>query len=57
MLWARQKYNLLRDKGTWNASTPEEEKIIALIAQVNKMLEKLKAQGLKKDQTLRQSVQ
>ena len=28
MLWARQKYNLLRDKGTWNALTTEEEKII-----------------------------
>ncbi len=43
MLWARQKYDLLRDKGTWNAPTPEEEKIIALTAQVNKMSEKLRA--------------
>ena len=43
MLWARQKYDLLKDKGTWNAPTPEEEKIIALTAQVNKMSEKLKA--------------
>ena len=43
MLWARQKYDLLRDKGVWNAPTPEEEKILALTAQVNKMSEKLKA--------------
>jgi len=45
MLWARQKYDLLKDKGTWNAPTPEEEKIIALTTQVNKMSEKLKARG------------
>ena len=49
MLWARQKYDLLRDKGTWNAPTPEEEKILALTAQVNKMSEKLKARGPKGD--------
>ena len=48
MLWARQKYDLLKDKGTWNAPTPEEEKIIALTAQVNKMSEKLKASMPKK---------
>jgi len=48
MLWARQKYDLLRDKGTWNAPTPEEEKILALTAQVNKMSEKLKAKKPKK---------
>ena len=50
MLWARQKYDLLRDKGVWNAPTPEEEKILALTAQVNKMSEKLKAGRVKKDQ-------
>ena len=49
MLWARQKYDLLRDKGTWNAPTPEEEKILALTAQVNKMSEKLRARGPKGD--------
>ena len=51
MLWARQKYDLLRDKGVWNAPTPEEEKIIALTAQVNKMSEKLKAKGPKKEKS------
>ena len=49
MLWARQKYDLLKDKGVWNAPTPEEEKIIALTAQVNKMSEKLKARGPKRE--------
>ena len=48
MLWARQKYDLLKDKGMWNAPTPEEEKIIALMAQVNKMSEKLRASIPKK---------
>ena len=42
MLWARNKYDLLRDKGTWNAPTDEEEKIIALQAQVKAMVKKLK---------------
>ena len=43
MLWARKKYDLLRDKGMWNTPTPEEEKILALTAQVNKMSAKLRA--------------
>ncbi len=42
MLWARNKYDLLRDKGTWNAPTDEEEKIIALQAQVKAMAKQLK---------------
>ena len=41
MLWARNKYDLLRDKGTWNAPTDEEEKIIALQAQVKAMAKQL----------------
>ena len=49
MLWARQKYDLLRDKGVWNAPTPEDEKILALTAQVNKMSEKLKAKKPKRN--------
>ena len=51
MLWARQKYDLLRDKGVWNAPTPEEEKILALTAQVNKMSEKLKAKKPRRNDT------
>lgn len=43
MLWARQKYDLLRDKGVWNDPTPEEEKTIALTAQVKKISEKTEA--------------
>ena len=50
MLWARQKYDLLRDKGVWNAPTPEEEKILALTAQVNRMSEKLKAEKPRKSE-------
>ena len=41
MLWARNKYDLLLDKGTWNAPTEQEEKIIALQAQVKEMAKKL----------------
>ena len=41
MLWARQKYDLLKEKGTWNAPTEDEEKIIALEAQVKKMEKQL----------------
>ena len=41
MLWARNKYDLLLDKGTWNAPTAEEEKIIALQSQVKEMAKKL----------------
>ncbi len=41
MLWARNKYDLLLDKGTWNAPTAEEEKIIALQTQVKEMAKKL----------------
>jgi len=41
MLWARNKYDLLRDKGMWNAPTEQEEKIIALQAQVKEMAKKL----------------
>ena len=41
MLWARNKYDLLLDKGTWNAPTEQEEKIIALQAQVKEMEKKL----------------
>ena len=41
MLWARNKYDLLIDKGTWNAPTEQEEKIIALQAQVKEMEKKL----------------
>ena len=41
MLWARNKYNLLLDKGTWNAPTEQEEKIVALQAQVKEMAKKL----------------
>lgn len=43
MLWARQKYDLLREKGTWNAPTEEEEKIIALEAQLKKMEKQMKS--------------
>ena len=49
MLWARQKYDLLKDKGTWNAPTPEEDKILALTVQEFKMSEKLKARKPKGD--------
>ena len=42
MLWARQKYYLLRDKGLWNASTQEEEKILALTAQIKQIENKWK---------------
>jgi len=42
MLWARQKFDLLKEKGTWNAPTDEEEKIIALETQVRKMEKRLK---------------
>ena len=41
MLWARNKYDLLQDKGTWNAPTEQEEKIIALQTQVREMAKKL----------------
>ena len=41
MLWARNKYDLLLDKGIWNAPTEQEEKIIALQAQVKEMAKKL----------------
>ena len=41
MLWARNEYDLLLDKGTWNAPTEQEEKIIALQAQVKEMEKKL----------------
>ena len=41
MLWARNKYDLLLDKGTWNAPTEQEEKIIALQAQLKEMEKKL----------------
>ena len=41
MLWTRNKYDLLLNKGTWNAPTEQEEKIIALQAQVKEMAKKL----------------
>ena len=41
MLWARNKYDLLLGKGIWNAPTEQEEKIIALQAQVKEMARKL----------------
>ena len=34
MLLARQKFELLRQKGVWNAPSEEEEKLIALRAEV-----------------------
>ena len=34
MLWARQKFDLLKDKGVWNAPSEEEEKLVALQAEV-----------------------
>ena len=34
MLWARQKFDLLKEKGVWNAPSEEEEKLIALRAEV-----------------------
>lgn len=43
MLWARQKYDLLREKGTWNVPTEEEEKIIALEAQLKKIEKQMKS--------------
>ena len=43
MLWARNKYDLLQDKGTWNAPTEEEEKIIALQTQIKEMAKKMQA--------------
>ena len=43
MLWTRQKYDILKEKGTWNAPTEEEEKIISLEAQVRKMENKFKS--------------
>ena len=43
MLWARNKYELLLDKGTWNTPTEQEEKIIALQAQLKEMEKKLTA--------------
>ena len=52
MLWARNKYDLLRDKGTWNAPTEQEEKIIALQAQVKEMAKKL---STKKSKTTNKS--
>ena len=51
MLWARQKYDLLREKGTWNAPTEEEEKIIALEAQVKKMEKQIKEKSKEKSQS------
>ena len=35
MLWARQKFDLLKDKGVWNAPSEEEEKLVALRAEVS----------------------
>jgi len=43
MLWTRKKYDILKKKGTWNAPTEEEEKIISLEAQVRKMENKFKS--------------
>ena len=34
MLWARQKFDLLQKKGVWNAPSEEEEKLVALQAEV-----------------------
>ena len=34
MLWARQKFDLLKEKGVWNAPSEEEEKLVALRAEV-----------------------
>ena len=34
MLWARQKFYPLKEKGVWNAPSEEEEKLIALRAEV-----------------------
>ena len=34
MLWARQKFDLLKEKGVWNALSEEEEKLIAMRAEV-----------------------
>ena len=32
MQWERQKFDLLKEKGVWNAPSEEEEKLIALRA-------------------------
>ena len=37
ILWARQKSNLLKEKGVWNAPSEEEEKLIALKDELNVM--------------------
>ena len=50
MLWARNKYDLLLDKGTWNAPTEQEEKIIALQAQLKEMEKKLSAKKPQQNQ-------
>ena len=50
MLWARNKYDLLLDEGTWNAPTEQEEKIIALQAQQKEMEKKLTAKKPQQNQ-------
>ena len=45
MLWARQKYDLLMEKGLWNAPTEDEEKILALTAQVKQMEKRFSSKG------------
>ena len=47
MIWAKNKYDLLLDKGLWNAPTEEEEKIIALSAKIKQMEDRLKKGGRK----------
>jgi len=47
MLWARNKYDLLLDKGLWNAPTEEEEKILALSAKIKQMENRWKKGGEK----------
>ena len=42
MQWARQNFDMLKEKGTWSAPTDEEERIIALEAEVRKMKKRLK---------------
>jgi hypothetical protein len=40
---AEQKYKILKQRGTWNAPTPEEEKIIALEAELKAVKKDLKS--------------
>ena len=51
MIMAKVKYQIIVDKGEWNASSPEETQILTLQAEINNMKSASKKQSKKEKST------